>query len=447
MALFNLTIYAALVFPFVNPEGGGYDLDLIKEVTGSSKVVYLPSIPDVLEAVRLDNNSVGISSITITSAREQHVDFTHSYLESGLQVMVNNDKSFNSMVSRLVSNSAIALSIYTAVMIAIVLLMTPIAYLFENFMCPSTSTPLFWSVHDDTSYDRLMYGMFRATGWTLFTIFGTHTSYPNAMATRAVHGFLKIISALMFIIATAMFAAVFTNSYDPSSISGYNDLTGTVCTVNATTSHDYLLKNPRDFSIEVFKDTSDLFDAFRSGVCSIVYDAPVLQAARDELNGNLVGPVFQPEAFGITVHHNSTFMEQLQVSLLNVLENREFMGELESRYLSSSDHGGSLSIPDAWIIVPSVLGVGLTIVLIVLLYRNLDSRQEEFKKTHEDNFDTDYRNDHEDVAQYATDNLDIMFGTDFKADKNYTMLQRVLRVIYEVVLGQHVLKATRVHEA
>jgi len=463
-----LTVFTALVSPFVvvdpvdNTKITGFDVEFITEVYRrlpddlSSVPVFnvTGSIPDVLEQIRNEPDpnelNVGIASITRTASRERSLDFSHGYFQSGLQVMTHESGDFNALASRIIGNFFTALGFMVAVMLVIVSVMAPIVFLVEYLFVPEGTYPLFWTPNDgNTKAERMAWGMVRAIGWTLFTILGTQTGYPRAFPSRIVHGFLKGLAVMIVIVATATFTSVFIVSTRTTDIENYNDLSSShrVCTVEGTTSETYIRQNPHGFATVLQSTIEESLEDFWAKRCNaIIYDFPVLRASilqRGQegftADAKLVGDVFQPETYSIVLPQglNATLKETFNVAVLDVTEDTDFMDRLFTKYLadtgSSSDSDG-LEVPLAWKLVPALIGIGVAVLVVALLWKWFDNRSAEFKKSWDDNNDDDYENDLEDIKRDEVNNVDYMYGVDWASELSLGLIRRNLRVSYQANL-------------
>lgn len=463
-----LAVFAATVKPFVvaDPGGGlgGFDIDLTREVLRvaglpAGNLTLLPSIPDVLAAVEAANHTgvgdgvddvvLGVGSITINAARERRLDFLPSYFQSGLRVMAHSTRDFNAVAGRVLRNLFVAIGLFLAGMLVIVSVMSPIVFALESVFVPHRQLPIFWRPNDgDTRLERMGWGLLRATGWTLFTIFGTQTSYPKSMPSRVVHGGNKMLAVLLVIVATAAVTTVFVVSTSTTEIDGYNDLAGhRVCTVEGTTSHTYMQLNPRGFRTVLARDAESMFAAFWRRECdAAVYDFPVMQAEiLRRRNGGyssdaeLVGDVFRAENYGIAAPHDSPHEERLRRAVLDVLDNESFMSALHAKYLDesagSAGEGEGLSVPVAWIVVPCLMGLGVTVVVMAVMWRTFDDRHDEYEKTLRDAQDDNYEDDLEALRKLEVFNDSLYYGVDWSTEQIYELAMRAVRVTYQLHLA------------
>ncbi|MFP4168618.1 MAG: glutamine ABC transporter substrate-binding protein GlnH [Desulfonatronovibrionaceae bacterium] len=73
----------------------GFDIDLWKAIAEESGIDYKLQAMDfngIIPALQSDNVDVGIAGITVTSEREEAVDFSYPYYQSGLRILVREDE-------------------------------------------------------------------------------------------------------------------------------------------------------------------------------------------------------------------------------------------------------------------------------------------------------------------------------------------------------------------
>ena len=92
---YNLAKTSKRFAPFAFVQDGeyiGFSIDLWQEIAKELELDYElygeKTVTNLLSSVKSGNTDVAIAGITITSEREKNVDFSHSFFESGLQILV-----------------------------------------------------------------------------------------------------------------------------------------------------------------------------------------------------------------------------------------------------------------------------------------------------------------------------------------------------------------------
>ena len=108
-----------------------------------------------------------------------------------------------------------------------------------------------------------------------------------------------------------------------TTVSSVNDLYGKQVGTVAGSTAEVFLQN-RDLTSNAFDDLSHVLEAFENGkVDAVVFDAPILAyyVLTDGAKfGQLVGPAFQIESYGIALPSNSEWLEPINQALLKLRE-------------------------------------------------------------------------------------------------------------------------------
>jgi polar amino acid transport system substrate-binding protein len=167
--------------------------------------------------------------------------------------------------------------------------------------------------------------MFPAFWWALNLVVngGFEERVPRTPFGR-IFGVLLVISSLFVVsIFVARITAAMTISAIESSVSSVNDLYGKrVGTVAGSTAEAFLQN--RDLNGYALNDLSDVLRAFEDGdLDAVVFDSPILayyvktDGARF---GQLAGPTFQHENYGIALPSGSELVEPINQALLELRE-------------------------------------------------------------------------------------------------------------------------------
>ncbi len=99
--------------PFVIPKEDktytGFSIDLWKAIAAEMNVEYelygVETLTDLIDVVQTKKADVGIAGISMTAEREEKFDFSFSFFESGLQIMVldQSDTPMSTIVGEIVS--------------------------------------------------------------------------------------------------------------------------------------------------------------------------------------------------------------------------------------------------------------------------------------------------------------------------------------------------------
>jgi polar amino acid transport system substrate-binding protein len=264
----------------------------------------------MLNAVTSGTSDATIANISITSAREQAMDFSHPIFSSGLRTLIplKPDSSF-SLISTIVS-----WELFFAIIGAFGVLLA--------------GGMLMWRLernHQDYFDKPAHEAMFPAFWWALNLVVngGFEERVPRTPFGR-IFGVLLVISSLFVVsIFVARITAAMTISAIESSVSSVNDLYGKrVGTVAGSTAEAFLQN--RDLNGYALNDLSDVLRAFEDGdLDAVVFDSPILAyyvKTNGARFGQLAGPTFQHENYGIALPSGSELVEPINQALLELRE-------------------------------------------------------------------------------------------------------------------------------
>ena len=318
-------------FVFKDAEGKltGFSIDLwhaiADELNTPYEYVEVETVGDQLEAVRAGRADVAIAGISITGDREQIVDFSLPYYRAGLQIMAVQDDSLaiGDFVQALLSPTALAVLLGFFV---IILIVAHVLWLFER--------------HNNPDFPRgYLKGIWASIWWATVTI--TTVGYGDTTPRGAVGRLIALFWMLagIFLIAnfTASITSVVTTNHLKNQIHDVRDLWGrSSVTIEGSTSEDFL----RHFNLKPQTVTAvdEAYEMLHTGAAdAVVYDAPVLRHyARFAGGGSLqlVGPIFNPEDYGIALELDSELRKPINIALLRLQENGSY-DALEERWFGA----------------------------------------------------------------------------------------------------------------
>ncbi len=303
--------------PFVMKNGSawqGFSIDLWERIAQELNLKYewveVATVTDQLDAVRSGTADVAIAGISMTREREQLVDFSHPYFNSGLQIMVSGtaNHSIVDVLSHLVSPALLEI---LGIAFLFLLIMAHIILLTErglNANMPKSYLP----------------GIWEALWWSLSTI-GTLEYGDRTKPKSAWHRLFAMFWIALSIILIAQFTASITASLTvqqlTGTINGPNDLPGKrIATVRGSTGAKYLDALHQSYTpVERIEDAYALLE--NDSVQAIVYDAPVLlyyASTAGKGKVETVGATFQEETYGIALPIGSPLRKQINEALLTL---------------------------------------------------------------------------------------------------------------------------------
>jgi polar amino acid transport system substrate-binding protein len=317
LAAQNLTVSTVTRQPFsmvIDDKNTGFSIELLAEIAqnldSEISIVRHDSFSEMLNAVTSGTSDAAIANISITSAREQAMDFSHPIFSSGLRTLIplKPDSSF-SLISTIVS-----WELFFAIIGAFGVLLA--------------GGMLMWRLernHQDYFDKPAHEAMFPAFWWALNLVVngGFEERVPRTPFGR-IFGVLLVISSLFVVsIFVARITAAMTISAIESSVSSVNDLYGKrVGTVAGSTAEAFLQN--RDLNGYALNDLSDVLRAFEDGdLDAVVFDSPILAyyvKTNGARFGQLAGPTFQHENYGIALPSGSELVEPINQALLELRE-------------------------------------------------------------------------------------------------------------------------------
>jgi ABC-type amino acid transport substrate-binding protein len=318
--------------PFVIEEKGalsGFSIDLWQEIArrlGRNFVwVNVGTSSEQLAAISRGDADVAIAAITMTPEREQMVDFSTSYFDSGLQIMVPAQPAtpFLSAVQAVFSPGIRDLAL-TA--LAIVFILANVLWLVERRTNPDFQR----------GYIR---GILEGWWGVMLIVAGSQFGGRESDVARR----LTVTAMwLLGVVLIAQFTATVTSSLTVqqlhSSIEGPGDLPGKkVGTLPGSVAAEYLRQIDAQLTDVTTPDQG--FDLLKNGeVQAVVFDAPTLQywaAKRGKGTVQVVGPVFRPEKYGIAVPQGSPLRKQINEVLLTLYDDGKY-DEIRSKWFAPS---------------------------------------------------------------------------------------------------------------
>ncbi len=330
----RLRVAIKAVKPFVMPDlsaPSGYSIDLWKRVAQEAGLSYefkpVQSTREMLAALKDGSADVAVGALSITAERETNFDFSHSFYESGLQILVNERSGragfgalagvFRADVMKVVGGLFLALVVNSHLL-----------WLMERRKNPE-SFPASYAA-----------GVWESTWWSVCTFItgGCENKSPVGAAGRLVAIVWMLSGAALFSYVTAAIASTMTINTLASDIRTLADLRGEpVGTVDGTTAQAFLLR--QKVPIVTFPDVDAACAAVANGrVRAVVYDAPVL---RYQLNSfadkrlMLVGPVFNKQDYAFGLRQGSPYRKTINRALLT-LEEDGYDEELDAKWFGAT---------------------------------------------------------------------------------------------------------------
>ena len=377
-----LIIASKTVKPFVfkhqtSGEWDGFSLDFIKLVIpkmlnfSTYKIIEYSNNDEIFQAVLNNKAHIGHASITKNQERERFIDFSHTFFDSGFQVMVHNNLDVATSTLKFLSN------FFTTV-----LLQGVIAFMIIWFIC----SLLIWIVDFLYSGEKNVRSLFRpefnvgirqAMIWTVSKFGGKSVDTPKNRVGIALSFLYDLIGIFIKALITAGITVVLSKNTSTPKINNVDDLPGnTVGTVVTTTSQDYL-ESIVGITMKNYESVDSMFDGFYNGeVDALVYDYPILifslQQRQIQLgldDTKIVGEIFENQPYGIALKPgDNSLRENINQAILAVMDERNNYNRIYNKWFTFDDET-SVTESDFEVSFIFLGGLGaFFIILLVLIF-------------------------------------------------------------------------------
>jgi len=305
-------------FAFQNEKGGwtGFSVELINTLADRAghAINYSPFtvFSEMIDGVKESQVDLAAANISITSEREEFIDFSQPIYESGLQILIPKD-SGGASIWDIIWESGILLFIFGAFII--LMIVAHLVWFFERG----------GNAKHDYFRDEYFGGLWDAFWWAFIvvTMGGFENERPENYIGRVIAVFWVLASLFFISTLTAKITTALTISELQTGIESYEDLRGKkVGAPKGTTISNFLDKQnisyiQYDDFTEVLADLEDKkLDAGVGGAAVSQYYAATEGA------GKIItaGPVFAPDDIGFAFPEDSRYYEQMNTLLIEAKE-------------------------------------------------------------------------------------------------------------------------------
>jgi ABC-type amino acid transport substrate-binding protein len=297
----------------------GFDINLWESIAGKLgwkyqyKEVEFNSIFDKLVSGELD---VGICGITINQEREEIIDFSHPYYDSGLGIMVKGEMKKPSVLP-LIFKRLFSLEI--------------LKVLGMLFACLLIFGIFLWAAERgrDAISDKAWPGILEAIwcSWAIMTTIGFGDIAPKRILGRLLSVPIFIFGCMIVGIVSAPFVSAFAVrdiQEVQSKIKSPDDLRDKLVATASGTTSETTLNNLGANVVTVAKIEEGYVKLLNDEVDAVVYDIPALKYyANGEGKGKvvLVGGIFESQKYGFALQPGSKLREPINRELLELKEN------------------------------------------------------------------------------------------------------------------------------
>ena len=333
-----LKIGTRILPPFVQRDEaghlGGFSIDLWNAIAArigvTSDYVVAGNVADLLADVSSGKTELGISAISITAERERVFDFSQPMFDGGLQIAVAAAPSRE--IHPLTSFIGFVFSTAFLEIIAAILILVLIP------------APLIWLVERNSGNELLEaktpFGQFgQAVWWSICALGGQAQDMPSRTIGRIIAVAWMMFAVLFASYFTAAVTTRMTVRQLERGIENPRDLHGrTIVTVAGSTAANWLRSHA--LPATEFADIDAAVQRVVSGASdAVVYDEPVLawlssHSQRGRLK--IVGPIFQPQHYGVVFLPGSPMRRTVDEALLRLKESGEY-GRIKQKWFAEAE--------------------------------------------------------------------------------------------------------------
>lgn len=293
----------------------GFDADVLEEVAREVgfdyRFVPVSKFSEVFDGLRSGRFDLAMSGITITEKREEDIDLSHSYLDSGLRILVRTDEASNT--------SRFVVTVAVKVLGAVSLLL--LAVLFFAHL-------VWWLEKGDDCFDvNYPKGILQACYWAVVTMstVGYGDYAPKHPVGRICAIFVIFIGVGIFGFEVAQMTSVMTADRIAGMVIHPEDLRGKdVGVPEGTTSVETMAAF--DVNLREYPGFDEACDALEAGkLYAVVFDSPaVLNRTLKDDDVKAVGEMFAPQKYGIAMRDGSPLREPINRAILRLVESDRY---------------------------------------------------------------------------------------------------------------------------
>lgn len=303
-------------FVFIDDEPlRGFSIDYWNEVASRVGVetewVQFETVGEIIEAVETGETDAAIAGISITSEREQVVDFSQAYYNSGRQIVTDSTgtSTFGALFSLIFSGTFL---VPLLILIVLIFFVSHLVWWFER------------GHESDDFPETYRAGIAEAVWWSTVSVItgGEAVKSINGTLGRIIAIFWMLIGLFLLAFVTARATSVLTVAELQNDISGMDDLRGKkVGTVASTTSEQFLIE--QGINPVLAADLDEALDDITSGkVDAVVFDAPVvayaLATTHKGADLQLIDAVIGADPYGIALPEDGPMNEEINSAVIAI---------------------------------------------------------------------------------------------------------------------------------
>jgi polar amino acid transport system substrate-binding protein len=331
----ELRVLVRNVEPFCMEKDGqrtGFVLELWGEIAREAGLKYEVQTADsaqaVVDALAARKADVGLGALSITLQREQSIDFSYPFYNSGLDIVTaTKGVSVFRFIGHLFNSQLLKT---LGLLLLVVIGFSHVLWWLERHIN-----------HEDFPKDYKT-GLGESIWWTVCVMItlACDRKAPKGIPGRIAGTIWMIGGVVMVSLMTASFSSSLTVSSLSGEINGPGDLAGhTVATVTGSTAEKWL--TDRKISVQPYPGVTEAIAAVsrnENGVLAAVYDEPILRfrlAKNPDKHLRLVGNMFEKQGYGIGLQLKSPYLKLINKALLKLNENK-VLEELNKKWFGEA---------------------------------------------------------------------------------------------------------------
>lgn len=303
-----------------NNELTGFSVELWELIADRVQIPYKwdekESFKSLIDDVVEGKNALAIANISMTSDREQLVDYSHPVYASGMAIAVKQGGKPNWLT--LIWESGILWFIGGALLVLLVI--AHVVWFFERDI---------EDARHDYFRDDYLGGVWDAFWWAfiIMTMGGFENQVPHKIVNRLLAIFWIFVSLFFISTLTAKITTTLTVAELKTGIESYKDLAGKKIGVTDGSTHQRFL-NAKNMNPVAYPNMTALYKDLKEGkLDAVVADFPILSYYAKHQGADwmmLAGEVFNPDNYAIIFPENSLQVEIVNKALLEIREEGKY---------------------------------------------------------------------------------------------------------------------------
>jgi len=299
-------------------EFSGLEIDLIKRIANDNnyqvKFNKVENFTNIFDGLKSGKADVAIAALSVTAGRERVMDFSHSYMTTGLGVMFSKDK--NKIVTDFKSNVIFYLGLIKS-LLPFLLAWTIYVY---------TIAFILWLLERKSE----LFNHDMKDGW-MDSKFFVHvvmssTGFGNQIPTSKWGKRITVLImysgiGFMFPLITSKISSEMQKKAPTSYINEVSDLKDKkIAVIDGTTSLSFVKKY--EGVPVIVKSIEEATEALQNKRCdAVIHDKPSLQyISQSDSNLVILDKTLTIEQYGIGIQNNSQLAEMFNTSILSYIE-------------------------------------------------------------------------------------------------------------------------------